>query len=100
MPPFAGQGANQGIEDVAILSNLLLSPSPFSLSQIATKYASLRVPRTHKVVKFASDTGTLMMGEGFNKYIRNLMYTLPLPHWVTGRALDWLYREKVVVEGL
>ncbi|KAJ1558855.1 hypothetical protein HK096_001310 [Nowakowskiella sp. JEL0078] len=88
MVPFAGQGANTGIEDVSTLVDILFSDK--SSSEIGIEYQKLRVPRAKKIVNFANQTGTIMMSSGWTRTLRDL--TFKVPESLLGMSMDWLYK--------
>lgn len=70
MPPFMGQGAAQGIEDAALLGDLVEKlPTPDRLGEALAEYESVRRPRVERVHE-GSRRGT---------------------HLSSQESLDWLY---------
>jgi len=77
IPPYAGQGANLGIEDGAAIAALISEASgPTDVSEVARVYEEVRMPRVRtmlEIVRWNVKTFSLFDGEQQEKRDKMLM---------------------------
>jgi salicylate hydroxylase len=89
MTPFAAQGAAMGIEDAAMLANLV-ADFPTDPKQSLTIWENLRQPRVEKVLKRGTLNRLAWHARGPVAIARNLVLATR-PAEKLAADLDWLY---------
>lgn len=85
--PFMGQGANQAIEDAAVLAGCLAATGPDGVAAALARYEDVRLPRTRMVQERSRSNGKVFhLGDGADQSRRDqAITTLDLA------GQDWLY---------
>jgi len=88
--PFLAQGGVMALEDVAVLSNVLVGASGCEIPARLAEYERRRRPRTTRVIEASGRNGQIYHLDGLMRTARNTVLQMAPPARLMA-SYDWLY---------
>lgn len=100
--PFSGQGANQAIEDCAILTNLLyeylIKNNNNNYGEIFEKYQKIREPRIKEIMEESHFTSDLINIPDYTSKTKSWLFFKLAPNILYRKVMDKRYRIRPILK--